>query len=163
MTVEDLEVHVWKGQSGVYAVREFEPGDHVMEVSGNVGPEPTRYSIQVSADRHIHPEGPDAPWKFLNHSCRPNLALDPESRQFVALELIPAGEQLTFNYLTTEWEMAEAFDCACGHENCFRVIAGFKNLDDSAKERLLEDVLPHIRKLHEGARVDRQQGTTNGS
>ena len=158
MTVEHLEVHVWNGQSGVYAARDFEPGDKVMEVLGDVGTAPTRYSIQISADRHVHPDGPETPWKFLNHACRPNLALDPESRHFVALEVVKPGTQLTFNYLTTEWEMAEAFECECGDEKCFGIIAGFSRLDESSRERIYEDVMPHIRTLSESYRMENQRG-----
>lgn len=145
----DLEVRTWKGQSGVYALREFEPGEHVMPIEGAVSPEPSRYSVQVSTDRHLHPTGTETPWKYLNHSCSPNLAYDPVARTFVARRLIQPNEQLSFNYLTTEWEMAESFECACGAEGCFGRIAGFRNLDEHAKERLLDEVAPHVRALEE--------------
>ena len=158
MTVEHLEVQVWNGQSGVYAARDFEPGDKVMEVRGTVGAEPSRYSIQISVDRHMHPAGPDTPWMYLNHACRPNLTFDPESRHFIALEVISPGTQLTFNYLTTEWEMAEAFQCECGHEQCFGLIAGFGRLSEAAQDRIYEDVMPHIRTLSDSYRMNEQHG-----
>lgn len=145
----DLEVRTWKGQSGVYALREFEPGEYVMPIEGMVSSEPSRYSVQVSTDRHLHPTGAETPWKYLNHSCSPNLAYHAASRTFVARKLIEPNEQLSFNYLTTEWEMAEFFDCACGADACFGRIAGFRHLDEHAKERLIDESAPHIRVLEE--------------
>lgn len=141
------EVRLWNDQSGVYAGREFEPGERVMDVEGDISPQPSRYSIQIGVDRHVHPWGPDTPWMYLNHSCRPNLAYDSASAGMVAIELIRPGDQLTFNYLTTEWEMAEAFDCACGDPQCFGRIAGYRHLDAEARDRLAGDRVPHIHRL----------------
>lgn len=145
----NLEIRTWNGQIGVYAVREFQPGERVIEVEGEETSSPSRYSVQVSRDRHLHPSGPDTPWMYVNHSCRPNLAFEPESGDFVARHAIQPGDQLTFNYLTTEWEMAEAFDCACGDDECVGRVAGFRHLSEADRERLLEDAAPHIRILEE--------------
>ena len=50
---------------------------------------------------------------------------------------------MTFNYNTTEWEMAEPFSCGCGSENCLGTIQGLKHLTISQRERL-GFVAPHL-------------------
>lgn len=41
---------------------------------------------------------------------------------------LKAGQELTFFYPSTEWDMAQGFDCFCGSEKCLGYISGAKNL-----------------------------------
>jgi hypothetical protein len=55
----------------------------------------------------------------VNHSCAPNVGLVLPSKQtkqwgVEALKDIKEGEDLTFFYPSTEWDMAQGFDCSCG-------------------------------------------------
>lgn len=58
--------------------------------------------------------------RSANHSCSPNTAFEisasiPEADwAFVALAEIKAGEEFTFFYPSTEWEMDQPFECQCG-------------------------------------------------
>ncbi|MGW0520236.1 SET domain-containing protein-lysine N-methyltransferase [Crossiella sp. NPDC003009] len=81
---------------------------------------PTKYTIQVSRDRHVDA----AEVRYLNHSCRPNAVVDTVRNVVVATSPIAEGEQVTFFYPATEWEMADPFSCGCGHDNCLGEIAG---------------------------------------
>jgi hypothetical protein len=150
---EDLEVRTHAGSSGVYATRGFDRGDEVFRLTGSVGPGPSRYSIQIGVDRHLEPYdgGNGAPasrstsWKYLNHSCDPNLQVDPSATRFLARHDIAADDELSFNYLTTEWEMATPFDCRCGSVHCFGHIAGFKHLTPRQQQALLGETAAHIK------------------
>lgn len=141
------------GSSGVYATRGFDRGEEVFRLTGSVGPRPSRYSIQIDVDRHLEPfdGGNGAPasrsasWKYLNHSCNPNLEVDSTATRFVARHDIAAGDELSFNYLTTEWEMATPFECRCGSVQCFRHIAGFKHLNPRQQQALLGETAAHIK------------------
>ncbi len=42
---------------------------------------------------------------FINHSCSPNTKLDLERRWFIAVKDILKSQEITFNYLTTEWDI----------------------------------------------------------
>lgn len=89
---------------------------------------PIVYSYQI--EKNIHLIGPGG----LDHNCmRPNCGID-SSNNFIAKRKIEAGEFLTFNYLTTEYDMNTSFKCLCGEEGCFGEIKGFKYLNDSDKE-----------------------------
>ncbi len=86
---------------------------------------PTYQTIQVGRDRHIEELGVLA---YLNHSCRPNTHVDTTALTVTALRDIAAGEELSFFYPSTEWEMDRPFVCLCGAPQCIRLVAGAKYL-----------------------------------
>ena len=91
---------------------------------------PTMYTVQLGQGEHVVPAGGA---EFSNHSCDPNLRVSFgddgfENGDLVTLRPLKSGETLTWNYLTTEWDMSVPFDCQCGAANCLGQIAGFKYL-----------------------------------
>lgn len=137
-----VEIREKNGCKGVFAKEEIEP-DAVIRLAGVINVHPTRYSIQLSEDRHLSvpPEREDAQsqdffWKFLNHSCQPNGEIDTAELTFRPLRKIGKGEECTFNYLTTEYEMAAPFACHCGAANCFGLIRGYKHLSAEQQKEL---------------------------
>ena len=79
------------------------------------------------------------PEDFINHSCSPNTKLDVVKRWFFAIKDIPKKEEITFNYLTTEWDMKKwktDFRCLCDSKNCFGYVKGFKYLTRAEKMEL---------------------------
>ena len=87
---------------------------------------PNYLTVQVSDDQHImlNPEF----LQYINHSCSPNVFVDPHGGTVTALQDIAAGEEFTFFYPSTEWSMEQAFDCECGSDNCLRYIQGAAHL-----------------------------------
>ena len=67
--------------------------------------------------------------RYINHSCHPNCKINGAG-EMVAIKAIPAGEEITFDYVTVskeEWQKAPkeffwdsrwSFDCQCGAPNC---------------------------------------------
>jgi hypothetical protein len=47
---------------------------------------------------------------------------------------LKAGQELTFFYPSTEWDMDQGFDCFCGSENCLGYIGGAKNMTPAQLE-----------------------------
>lgn len=135
------------------AADSFAAGESVLHISGTPTSTKDRYSIQVGEDTHIMPFPADTveaqaekcPWMFTNHSCNPNVVI--RDQQFVALRAIEANEAITFDYETTEWEMAEPFQCACGAASCRGEIRGYRYLTDAERERLIEQTASHLRTL----------------
>jgi hypothetical protein len=113
--------------------------------------------VQLGEHQHLREptNGPtpssETPWCFLNHACAPNARVDTGARRLVALRDIRRGDEVTFDYLTTEWEMAEPFECGCGAEHCRGGIAGFSRLAKEQQRELLPAVAPHVRALYRGA------------
>ena len=73
-----------------------------------------RYTVQIARDQHTEVGKLSA----LNHSCDPNVILDTENLLMVARRDIEKGEELSFFYPATEWEMDAPFICLCGASNC---------------------------------------------
>lgn len=86
---------------------------------------------------------------FLNHSCDPNLYINPLNWKIYAKHNIQTGDELTYNYLQTEFIMTNSFDCHCNQSFCFGYIEGFYYLSENDKQRLIQEyLLPHYFLLH---------------
>lgn len=117
-------------------------GEVILYLEGVLLKEPTRFSVQVGWEQHVDAApGADPiesvksmPWRFLNHSCAPTAFL--RGRLLIAKVDLRAGEEVTFDYHTTEWDMASPFACECGVENCVGIVRGYRHLDP-ARRRLL--------------------------
>lgn len=116
-------------------------------------------SVQASKDLHIEL---NCDLVYINHSCKPTLVFDMqrwEVRVNPDLERgLREGDELTFFYPSTEWEMAQPFDCLCGTEECRGRISGAK---DTSLDVLDEYWLnPHIEELlHEKAAIGNKKST----
>ncbi|HWB14295.1 MAG TPA: SET domain-containing protein-lysine N-methyltransferase [Pirellulales bacterium] len=112
---------------GVFSRRSYVDGDMIGEILGTVIDEPdysSPYCYSMGDERSLEP---DPPFRFLNHSCRPNSVFEPhdvkspetgaiERRVFVlALGPIRRGEEITIDY---RWPPAMAIRCQCGSSNC---------------------------------------------
>lgn len=60
--------------------------------------------------------------ELFNHSCNANVGVKGQII-LVARRSITSGEELTFDYDTTE-TLADPFECKCGSQNCRGVING---------------------------------------
>ena len=100
-----------------------------------------RYTVQIGRDRHTEVGKLSA----LNHSCDPNVILDTDNLQMIARRDIEQGEELSFFYPSTEWEMDAPFICLCGASNCIHVVAGARFLPLSTLEN--HYLNKHIREM----------------
>ncbi len=115
--------NIANNQKAFFAQRSYQPGDTVIEFSAKqVLAEPSYLTVQVGIDKHImlHPEH----LQYINHSCDPNVFFDTHAMKIVALKTIAEGDEMTFFYPSTEWDMAQPFTCLCGCNNCLREIKG---------------------------------------
>jgi hypothetical protein len=101
-------------------------GELICHISGyRVVPEATYQTVQIGAHSHIEELGVLA---YLNHSCQPNTVVDNSAMTVTAIRDIAPGEELSFFYPSTEWEMDRPFICLCGSPQCVRLVAGAKYL-----------------------------------
>lgn len=134
----------------VVACADIAAGAEILAFEGIVSAAAERYSVQVGDGLHLSP--PPEPelsahprryaWRFLNHSCAPNAAV--VGRALVARGAIRAGDEITFDYRTTELEMAEPFTCRCGHCDG-AVIRGYGALSAAERRRLGPWAADHLR------------------
>lgn len=103
--------------------------------------EPYTYqTVQVGENRHIWLEDELV---FMNHSCDPSTRWDLTAFKIYALRDIAEGGELTFFYPTSEWDMAQPFDCFCGASCCLGRIRGAKYIPSDVLQRYA-GVAPHI-------------------
>ncbi|MFN8439391.1 MAG: SET domain-containing protein-lysine N-methyltransferase [Caldilineaceae bacterium] len=115
----------------VHSIREYQ-----------VTTQPSYRSIQVGVDSHIEELGIIA---YLNHSCQPNTLVNTTTFEVYAVRSIAPGEELTFFYPSTEWEMDRPFICLCSAPQCVRVVAGAKYLSVDTLSRHF--INQHIREM----------------
>jgi hypothetical protein len=138
-----IEVREKDGSKGIFAKDDIMAGSVIFHLRGTVSIQPTKYTIELGRDRHLNlptirkkKDELEYCWQYLNHSCEPSGYLNVVDLTFRALGNIAAGEELTFNYLTTESEMAEPFNCVCGSPNCFGFIRGRNFLTQEQADKL---------------------------
>lgn len=117
-------------ESGQHSLRSnmaFAPGDVICDFyAGSILSEASYLTLQLDDDKHITLL-PDY-LQYTNHSCDPNAFFDTTSMEFVCIRDIQPGDELTFFYPSTEWEMAQPFICHCGSKDCLRDIRGASNM-----------------------------------
>lgn len=158
-TMETLSIKTENKFRTLITKQAYKKGDVICEMpSENIMDKPNRFTVQISRDRHTHVGKLAA----LNHSCDPNVILDTDKMVMIARRDIEKGEELSFFYPSTEWEMAAPFICLCGSANCIHVVAGARFLSLSTLEGhylnshirevitdMLKNTKSHLKKLHE--------------
>ena len=120
----------------------YTKGQVICEIpSDNVVNKATRFTVQIGRNEHTDVGKLAA----LNHSCDPNVILDTENMVMVARYDINKGDELSFFYPSTEWEMDAPFICLCGASNCIHVVAGARFLPLSTLENHFLNT--HIREM----------------
>ncbi|KAK0626177.1 hypothetical protein B0T14DRAFT_421477 [Immersiella caudata] len=88
--------------------------------------EPTYATVQYGRDKHLNL---NSDLLYINHSCEPSLYFDMTAMTVTAgPKGVQTGEELTFFYPSTEWYMAQPFDCLCGKETCRGRISGARDM-----------------------------------
>ncbi|MDF5723736.1 MAG: SET domain-containing protein-lysine N-methyltransferase [Rhizonema sp. PD37] len=128
------------------AVREIKQD----EVIGDILPylskaKPDFLSVQIGIEEHIL----DSLLEAMNHSCSPTTFVDVKRMQVIAVRDILPGEELTFFYPSTEWEMDRSFQCNCKSPLCIGLVAGARSL--SSSQIVQFKLNPHIKNLRKCA------------
>jgi hypothetical protein len=130
-TMETLTIRTENKFRTLVTKQAYKKGEVICSMpSENIVDKPTRFTVQISKDKHTHVGKLAA----LNHSCDPNVILDTENMLMIARRDIEKGEELYFFYPATEWEMQAPFICLCGSANCIHVVAGARFLPLSTLE-----------------------------
>ena len=114
-------------QKSLHATVSIAPGDVIAPFkAGTIQSHATYLTVQTGKDRHItlNPEF----LQYINHSCAPNVFFDTTTMQLVCLQPLQPGNEMTFFYPSTEWEMSQPFVCNCGDKECLQLINGASHL-----------------------------------
>ena len=128
--IAEIRIDPANNHRSLYSRKEFRVNELISEFTAKgVYPNPSYLTVQISDEEHIElfPECLEC----INHSCDPNCFFDTTKMQLVSLKRIKEGEELTFFYPSTEWDMDQAFQCFCRNKNCIGMIQGAKYLSES--------------------------------
>ncbi len=159
-----IRVH---GADHVIAIADIAAREVILSIEGRSVDVPSRYTVQIGKDEHIElPEVVTVEeqkdryfWMYLNHCCEPSAYL--KGKQVIALRNICAWEQITFDYCTTEYDMAEPFDCRCGARSCRGWVKGFRHLSPEEQERLRPSLPDYLSEILEKTPVAVGSGDAN--
>jgi hypothetical protein len=134
------------GQQTLFALRSFEEGEIISPFGAAfVSSKPSYLTVQVGNRKHIalHPYF----LQHINHGCNPNCFFDTTLMQVTALRPIAEGEEFTFFYPSTEWNMASPFQCYCNQPGCLGLINGSSNISDEilSKYRLSDFIQEKVK------------------
>lgn len=144
-------VLVEQSERRLVSVQPIAEGTVVCRIEGFETRTPTKYSLQVGRDLHLDQRGArDATdrvrrfyWRYMNHACEPNTRI--VDRRVVALRDIAQLEAVTFDYNTTEYDIAEPFRCACGAPTCVGLVRGARHLTPAQRARIAHLLPDYLR------------------
>jgi hypothetical protein len=124
------------------ALEPIASGTKIFTLTGREIPEPTRYSVQVAPrlhlDQSVARDDEDLVrryfWRYLDHACEPSTFI--REREVIAVRGIAVGDGVTFNYNTTEYDMAEPFRCQCGSVSCVGMVRGARHLTPAQRAQV---------------------------
>jgi len=132
------------------ANKDFKNGEIILPLKGIIRNclESTPDAVQIDDNKFIDSDHRYAE-DHINHSCNSSTKIDFDQMNFVALRDIKKGEEITYNYLITEYDLVRDnldFDCKCGSKKCLGRISGFKFLTKSQKLKLKPLLSPFLKK-----------------
>ena len=116
---------------GVFSARSFKKDEEILDIDDShvvadtsaLAKEQYEFELDYLANGRIVVM--QAPERYINHSCNPNLYVKTVNgvRKVFALRDIPKGEELVFDYSINGFNNG-TFNCHCGSENCRGVYQG---------------------------------------
>ena len=126
---DDFEVVMKNDHSGMGVVtyRDFNEGELIALLSGNVINDIRQHSLQIEENTHIY----DVYFSgYFLHSCEPNVTLDMKNLTVHALKPVQAYDFLYMDYAETEKKLYKQFPCSCGAATCRGWITGNSEVID---------------------------------
>ena len=130
----DVLLNTSTNQKSLNATTPIKPGEIISKFHAGITQSYATYlTVQTGVETHItlQPEF----LQYINHSCDPNVFFDTASMELICLKPLHPGDELTFFYPSTEWEMSQPFVCNCKSGNCLQLINGAAHLDKSTLQK----------------------------
>ncbi len=141
-----IEIRETKKGKSLFTKKNIQKNEVIFEFEKRLINHRTKKSMQIDENKHQESADVEAIENFLNHSCESNGYVDFQDLTYRALRDIEPEEELTFNYLTTEWELFNKFKCECSSKHCFKQIRGFRYLTLDQQKGLEPLLSPFLKK-----------------
>nr|POF10150.1 hypothetical protein CFP56_79349 [Quercus suber] len=149
--------------SRAVSLKSFDAGEVFSQITGTTSTsERTFATVQTGKDSDIEL---NTDLVFCNHSCDPSVVFDMHRGEVRVVDDRPLrkGQDVTFFYPSTEWDMRQPFQCNCGSPKCVGEIKGARYLSPEILDRYWLN--PHIEELRRDASKSKATSTngTNGT
>lgn len=107
-----------------------------------------RHSLQIDHDTYLTTSTSDDSLDigdYVNHSCDPNAWLVDEITLAARRDLRP-GDELTYDYATSDSTPYDEFDCACGSPACRGRVTGADWTDPTLQRRYDGHFSPYLQR-----------------
>lgn len=98
------------------------------------------YGFQCGVDQYSLPEGLS---REMNHCCDPNTSWS-NATTLVALRDIAAGEEITYDYSTSDIDNVFEMECRCGSPRCRGTVTNRDYLDPEWQAHYGSKLPPHV-------------------
>ncbi len=137
--IEVGESGVCEGR-GVFAKEDIQYGEIIVDIEARIVRGPSEYALQIGEEEFLLENYID---NLINHSCVPNCRVNlwKENKKrvsFISLKTIKKGEEIFWNYNSTEWVQNPEFSCGCKKKDCVGQIKGAKFLTEEQFEKIRE-------------------------
>lgn len=99
--------------------------------------------LQIEKFQWISPLRNNPGW-YINHSCSPNSGIR-NSVKIVAMKNIRRGEEVTFDYSTSESENGWYLICHCENKDCRRIIRSYAFLCEELKYKYRDFISEYLK------------------
>lgn len=99
------------------------------------------FAYQSGADEYLLLDGID---RYMNHSCDPNTWWTDDDT-LAACRTIEAGEEVTYDYATTEISHPVELHCRCGAATCRGVVTHLDHLDAAWQAKYGDHLPSHVK------------------
>jgi hypothetical protein len=135
---------------GVFATRPYREGEIVLEFLGNLlqpcDVDDLTHCLQIGPATFLSPSGGID--DYVNHSCAPNTGIAERQGRILlfALGPIKKGDEISFDYSTTQTGGHWSMECLCGVPGCRGLIGDFRDVPAARRRYYIERqaVLPFV-------------------
>lgn len=147
-----------KGGRGVFAREKARVGELLVVWGGEVidggalramAEDKFRLALQIEDDLYLLTTSEGAA-DWVNHSCAPNAGLQGQV-VLVALRDIRAGDEITFDYATSDGSTYDEFACGCGAKTCRGRVTGADWRLPDLQERYAGHFSPYLQRRIDNA------------
>lgn len=129
---------------GLRLINKISAGALILVFEKNFVSYPTNKTLRISENCHQLCQDERQAENFINHSCEPNAYIDFDRLELRALKTIEPGEEITYDYLTSDWDSEDVFICDCKTLNCRGLIRGFRYLDKAGRQKIKHLLSPFL-------------------
>ena len=92
----------------------LKPGQVLFPLKGLTLGKKRYTTVQTGKDEHVEL---NSDLVYMNHSCDPSVVIDVTHRVICVAKVLNPGDEITFFYPSTEWDMDQPFPCWCGSKS----------------------------------------------